>query len=80
MGRNNQDFYHGTSHVFHPGETVVPGNDNLAWSSTNRDVAAQYGPNVYRVEPIADVTKHRGAKKEFGIHYSSTGYKVIDKD
>lgn len=79
MGRSNQDFYHGTDHNFYPGEQVVPGKDNLAWAATNRDVAAQYGKNVYRVEPIADVTRHRGAAKEFGIHYSSTGYNVVDK-
>lgn len=79
MGRSNSEFYHGTKHVFHPGETVNPGKDGVAWASTNRDVAAGYGPNVYRVEPIADVTRHRGAAKEFGIHYSSAGYKVIDR-
>ena len=76
MGRNNKDFYHGSDHVFKEGDSVYPGNDGVAWASTNRDVAAGYGKTVYRVEPVGDVTRHTGAAKEFGIHYSRTGYIV----
>jgi hypothetical protein len=68
--------YHGSDHAFQVGDTVRPGTDGVAWASTNRDVAAGYGSRVYNVEPISDVTRHSGAAKEFGIHYSSTGYKV----
>ena len=79
MGRNNSDFYHGTSHDFQPGDVVKPLNGGLAWAATNRSVAEQYGPSVYRVEPIADVSRVSGAAKEFGIHASKTGFRVLGK-
>ena len=77
MPRNNADFFHGSNHRFQVGDTVVPGADGSAWASTNREVAAGYGSNVYRVEPIEDATPHPGAAKRFGIHYSKQGYKVL---
>lgn len=72
----NKQLFHGSSHVFEVGDTVVPGKDGAAWASTNPSVASSYGSNVYTVDPIGDATKHPGASKESGIHYSTTGYKV----
>lgn len=74
--RNGKVFYHGSDYDFFIGDTVKPGKDGAAWASTNKDVAASYGSRVYKVEPIDDVTRHPGAAKEFGIHYSRTGYQV----
>lgn len=78
--RDGKVYYHGSDYDFSEGDTVRPGKgDNAAWASTNRDVAASYGATVYKVEPIEDVTRHPGAAKEFGIHYSRTGFRVIGK-
>lgn len=68
--------FHGSDHAFNVGDTVLPGKDGFAWASTNRDVAAGYGSKVYTVKPIAQVYRHTGASKEFGIHYSPIGYTV----
>lgn len=73
----NKILFHGSDHPFEVGDTVRPGKDNLAWASTNPDVAEEYGSTVYRVSPIDDLTKHPGASKESGIHYSKSGYKVL---
>ena len=68
--------YHGSDHPFQIGDTVRPGTDGVAWSSTNRSVAAEYGNKVYTVKPLGDITRFSGAAKEFGIHYSKVGYQV----
>jgi hypothetical protein len=81
MGRNLGDFYHGSAHHFKPGDTVEPRSDwGFAWASTNRDVAASYGPRVYRVAPPEDVKRQPGAGKEFGIYNSRTGFTVLGED
>lgn len=81
MGRNNLEFYHGSDHVFYPGQQVEPRSyANVAYASTNRDVAAGYGKHVYKVEPIGEVNKQAGAAKEFGIYHSKEGFRVIGKD
>jgi hypothetical protein len=81
MGRNLGDFYHGSAHHFKPGDMVEPRSyPGIAWASTNRDVAASYGPRVYKVEPPEDVKRQPGAGKEFGIYNSRTGFKVIGED
>lgn len=81
MGRNKNDFsrglFHGTDYPFLPGEHVNPGKDGIAWASTNREVAQSYGRHLFEVEPAADIQRHPGAAKEFGIHHSNIGYKVI---
>lgn len=77
MGRNSE-FFHGTSHNFNIGDTVEPRSyADVAYASTKREVAASYGPNIYRVAPIDDVTPQAGAAKEFGIYHSKAGFKVI---
>lgn len=78
MGRSNKEFFHGTNHEFNVGDVVEPRSyAGVAYASTNRDVAASYGSNVYRVEPIEDVQRHSGAAKEFGIHYAKKGFRVL---
>jgi hypothetical protein len=78
MGRNNSDFFHGTSHNFSIGDTVEPRSfAGVAYASTNRDVAAGYGANVYKVEPIGEVSRQAGAAKEFGIYHARKGFKVV---
>lgn len=78
MGRNNSDFYHGSNYPFQPGEVVEPrGKFPVAYASTQKNVAAGYGDKVYRVEPLGDVERQPGAAKEFGIHYSRTGFRVL---
>jgi hypothetical protein len=78
VGANNADFFHGTSHNFNIGDTVEPRSyAGVAYAATNRDVAAGYGPNVYKVEPIGEVQRQAGAAKEFGIHYAKEGFRVI---
>jgi hypothetical protein len=83
MGRNNEDFakglFHGTEADLNPGDLVEPRTDNIAWASTNRDVASSYGSKVYEVEPSEDIQRHRGAAKEFGIYHSNIGYRVKGK-
>jgi hypothetical protein len=80
MGRNNSDFYHGTDHVFYPGEHVEPRSyADVAYASTNREVASGYGANLYKVEPIGEVKRQAGAAKEFGIYHSKEGFRVIGK-
>lgn len=71
---------HGSDHMFKEGDTVMPGKDNLAWASTNKEVAQSYGKNLYRVTPIDDATRHPGAAAEFGIFHSDKGYKVLGKE
>jgi hypothetical protein len=73
----NKTLFHGSAHKFEVGDTVNPGEDQVAWASTNPAVAAEYGPTVYKVSPIDDLTKHPGASKESGIHYSKAGYHVM---
>ena len=78
MGRNNLDFFHGTDHTFMPGDIVEPRSyAGVAYAATNRDVAAGYGKNVYKVEPIGEVQRQAGAAKEFGIHHAKEGFRVI---
>jgi hypothetical protein len=85
VGRNNADFFHGSDHPFKPGDVIEPNHDpknkgqpGIVWASTNRDVAASYGSKVYRVAPVGDDVKRQpGAGKEFGIHNSRTGFKVL---
>lgn len=78
MTRSNQEFFHGTSHNFNIGDVVEPRSyAGVAYASTNRDVAAEYGPNIYKVEPIEDVQRQAGAAKEFGIYHARKGFRVI---
>lgn len=80
MGRNNADFYHGSNHDFQPGDHVEPRSyADVAYASTNRDVAAGYGSKVYKVEPIGEVKRQAGAAKEFGIYHSREGFRVLGK-
>ena len=80
MGRNNNDFFHGTSHNFNIGDTVEPRSfAGVAYASTNLKVAASYGPLVYRVEPMDKPTHQAGSGKEFGIYHSTTGFKVTSR-
>ena len=80
MGRNNKDFYHGSNHDFKPGELVEPRSyANVAYASTNREVASGYGSKLYKVEPIGEVKRQAGAAKEFGIYHSTEGFRVIGK-
>jgi hypothetical protein len=72
----NKQLFHGSAHPFEIGDVVKPGKDGVAWSSTNPEVASGYGPTVYKVSALGDLTKHPGASKESGIHYSSAGYQV----
>lgn len=78
MTRSNSEFFHGTRHNFNIGDTVEPRSfAGVAYASTNREVAAGYGANVYKVEPIGDVERQAGAAKEFGIYHAKGGFKVI---
>lgn len=80
MGRSNAEFFHGTSHNFNIGDVVEPRSyAGVAYASTNRDVASEYGPNIYKVEPIGEVQRQAGAAKEFGIHHAKEGFRVIGK-
>lgn len=83
MGRNNADFaqglFHGSSHEFNEGDTVLPGKDGFAWASTNREVAQGYGEHLYEVEPSEDIQRVKAAAREFGIHASQTGYRIKRK-
>jgi hypothetical protein len=72
---SKQQFYHGSNHPFKEGDIVKP-HDNFAWASTVPDVAAGYGSTTYKVEPLGEVKRVPGAAKEFGIHTSTTGFKV----
>jgi hypothetical protein len=81
MGRSNAEFFHGTDHNFNIGDTVEPRSyAGVAYASTNREVAASYGKNVFKVEPIGEVKRQAGAAKEFGIHHAKEGFKVIARD
>lgn len=80
MGRSKAEFFHGTDHDFSVGDTVEPRSyAGVAYASTNREVAAGYGKNVYKVEPLGEVKRQAGAAKEFGIHHSTSGFKVVSK-
>ena len=73
--------FHGSDHPFQVGDLVEPRSyANVAYASTNRDVAAGYGKHVYTVEPIGEVQKQAGAAKEFGIYHSKDGFRVLGKD
>lgn len=82
MPRNHEfkssALYHGSAHPFKIGDIVEPRSyAGVAYASTNRDVAAGYGPNVYTVEPVGEVQRQAGAAKEFGIYHSRDGFRVI---
>jgi hypothetical protein len=69
--------FHGSDHAFSVGDIVEPRSyANVAYASTNRDVAAGYGKHVYKVEPMGEVTRQAGAAKEFGIYHSKDGFRV----
>jgi len=79
MGRNNADFFHGSDHPFKPGDVVEPrGYPAVAWASTQPSVAKMYGKKIYHVEPMGDDVKRQpGAGKQYGIHNSATGFRVL---
>lgn len=78
IGKQFEHLFHGTSAVLKPGDTIEPrDNQGLAWATTNVDVAANYGKNIYKVAPAEDMQRVKAAAKEFGIHASRTGFRVL---
>ena len=97
MGRNNKDFqdqvlYHGSSHPFNVGDTVVPGGrgNGVAFATPYIDHAKFYAGkkgSVFTVEPLPDdetyEEQHEWApnneKGKLGYMTSEKGFKVTGK-
>lgn len=76
-----QQFFHGSTHEFNPGDTLEPGREarhgadnDRVWVSDNAWQASAYGAHTYEVTPHAP-PKKRGKMGEF---YTS-GATVVDK-
>lgn len=74
--RNLGPMFHGTDAHLNEGDLVEPRVQGLAWASTNRDVAAEYGKHIYEVHPAEDQERVKAAAAKFGIYASRTGFKV----
>lgn len=52
--------FHGSNHIFQPGDQILPGNEvkphlnsprsSLVWSTSDSGIAGGFGNNVYEVE------------------------------
>lgn len=77
--------FHGSNHVFVPGDVVRPGEeDDSAYATNKPEYARQYGKHVYEVEPIDKPVSFEDpsgdpdepSETRTIIHASEKGFKV----
>lgn len=92
-GALNQTLFHGSDHLFEPGDLVVPAKTKpgeypdaeLAYAADNKELAKFYGKHLFEVEPIDHEKTYSRVydprmEKELGREfYSPTGFKVLGR-
>jgi hypothetical protein len=77
MGRNNGDFYHGSSYPFKKGDIITPQGEHTHAFATDQKWYARGFGDVYAVEPVeSDGVEHYDTVVDAKMLRANKGFRV----